>query len=166
MELVAEYRSAQLPTEQHEVIPFLDFILQLSRMKTNPCRAILEAQFIPLLVEIHEYCDYKSAPQVVNQCVDIMAVFLETAGLDMQRLNSHRMVLVWPRLGQVLPLSPRSRELANYTPRARRKLLATSTPSQVINRLCEIEVLLLTPEYHGKCEKDFFDMCLDLLELW
>jgi hypothetical protein len=147
----------------HEIIPFLEFINQLAQMHHGARRAILEARFLEVLVQVNKHCDCVHNPEVIAMCNDTLKIFLADGRLDTV-CSLSRMDLVWPRLTDAIPLTAKSLSLVDYTPRQRRNIVRAMDLALVQERICEIEVILSMLSQYQDAEKDLFDVCLDLLE--
>lgn len=166
LELIAVYREEQLPSEAHEVLPFLDLISLLAREHENSCRAVIESGFIDVMVDICDHCSFEEAPTVVAAVQALIRIMLECQrGWDVV-CTPQRLDLVWPRINPRIPLSPASMELIHRTPNDRKKIWMENLSNMIIDRLSEIAVVLSMTELQSDCEKDMFDICFDLLVFW
>ncbi|KAF5377809.1 hypothetical protein D9757_008107 [Collybiopsis confluens] len=163
LELIAVYRSSQLPSEAHEVLPFIDLISKLAQEHESSCRAVIESGFFDALTFVCGRCPVEENPAVVASVQEAIAVTLGCQrGWDVIRVPQ-RLQLVWPRINPKIPLSPNSLVMASRTPNARKTLWQESPSNVLTERLCEIAAILSMPDLHSDCEKDLFDLCFDLL---
>lgn len=166
LELIGVFRSSQSGSESHEVIPFLDFVRLLSEENHTASRAVLKAGFLDFLVRIHANFTFDSAPTVIYACDLVLTVLTSHLPLELKTISvHHRMNIVWPRLQtHMFPLSRRSKHLTRYTAKMRRATWKVAEKHLIFQRLCEIEVVVMSYEDQHSRE-DLFDVCLDLMAL-
>ncbi|KIK61627.1 hypothetical protein GYMLUDRAFT_568772 [Collybiopsis luxurians FD-317 M1] len=163
LELIAVYRSSQLPSEAHEVLPFLDLISRLAQEHESSCQAVIESGFLDTLAFVCDHCTFDEAPAVITAVQKAIGITLSCQrGWDVVR-TPQRLQLVWPRINDKIPLNQTSLDMISRTPNARKQLWLVSPSSTIVERLCEIAVVLSMPELCFGCEKDLFDLCFDLL---
>ncbi|KAJ4473652.1 hypothetical protein J3R30DRAFT_703078 [Lentinula aciculospora] len=161
LELIAIYRSSLLPSEAHEVLPFLDLISRLAQEHENSCRAVIESGFLDILVAVCDHCPF--TPAVATAVQEAIGTLLSCQrGLDIERAPQ-RLGLVWPRLNPCIPLGRTSLKMTKRTPNIRKQFWQTTSSNVIRERLCEIAVILTMPELWSSCEKDMFDLSFDLL---
>ncbi|KAF9078236.1 hypothetical protein BDP27DRAFT_1311018 [Rhodocollybia butyracea] len=157
LELIAVYRSSLLPSEPHEILPFLDLMFQLAQEHESSCRAVIESGFLDTLVVICEQCTFDESPIVVTTVQQIIEKFCQCQrGWDVLRAPQ-RLDLVWPRVDPVIPLSQISLAMTFKTPNLRKQSWLASSSKAIIHRLCEIAVILSMPELRLKIDLDIKD---------
>ncbi|KAJ3801270.1 hypothetical protein GGU11DRAFT_256876 [Lentinula aff. detonsa] len=161
LELIAVYRSSLLPSETHEVLPFIDLVSRLAQEHESSCRAVIESGFLDTLVHV---CDHCASVFAVVTAVQHAVGILLTCQRDWDvECAPQRLGLVWPRLNPSIPLGETSSKMTQKTPNARKQWWQTNSSIVIIERLSEIAVIMSTQELRSSCEKDMFDLAFDLL---
>ncbi|KAJ4000845.1 hypothetical protein F5050DRAFT_283961 [Lentinula boryana] len=161
LELIAVYRSSLLPSETHEVLPFIDLVARLAQEHESSCRAVIESGFLDTLVHVCDHCASVSAVvTAVQHAVEILLTCQRDWDVE---CTPQRLGLVWPRLNSSMPLGEISSKMTKKTPNARKQWWQTNPSIMIIERLSEIAVIMSTQELQSSCEKDMFDLAFDLL---
>ncbi|KAJ3877066.1 hypothetical protein F5051DRAFT_409650 [Lentinula edodes] len=161
LELIAVYRSSLLPSETHEVLPFINLISRLAQEHEGSCRAVIESGFLDILVAVCDHCTF--APAVVTAVQEAVGILLACQRSWIIERAPQRLGLVWPRLNPSVPLRPTSLSMTQQTPNVRKQWWRTTSSNEIIERLSEIAAILSMPELRSNCEKDMFDLSFDLL---
>ncbi|KAJ3762092.1 hypothetical protein EV360DRAFT_79654 [Lentinula raphanica] len=163
LELIAEYRSSLLPSETHEVLPFIEFISRLAQEHENSCRAVIESGILDALSSVCEHCAL--APGVVTKVEHAIGVLMTCQRNWDIECAPQRLDLVWPRSDvPSIPLGHSSSKMTHRAPNDRKILWQISASTAIIERLSEIAVIMGMPEVLSGCDSaDMFDLVFDLL---